>query len=217
MPSKPSPTITPLPSLTTETHHIPPHPTSPIPNSSPTTGTGKPLLLYRRAFPNLPVSEKAAQTIERHLRQVGAVEPQWRYGMYATSHFHSTTHEVLCVFSGRAKLLFGGEGNPGAVETVVERGDVIVLPAGVAHRLVADLSSSSSSGPTAAAGEEEGEDEGGACSGRFEMVGGYPVGGEQWDMCYGREGEEGRVQGIKRLGWFEKDPIYGDQGPVLEV
>jgi uncharacterized protein YjlB len=109
--------------------------------------------------------------------------------MYSTSHFHSTSHEVLAVFSGSAKLCFGGEENPQRVESVVEKGDVMVVPAGVAHRLL--------------------EDKGG-----FQMVGSYPK-GCHWDMCYGRKGEEEKVEAIKKLKWFERDPIYGDEGPVL--
>ncbi|KAL2132215.1 hypothetical protein VTI74DRAFT_4071 [Chaetomium olivicolor] len=191
MPSPP--TVTPLPSLDVSTHTVPAHPASRLPNSGP---SHKPLLIYRRAFPNLPCTDPsaAADTIEQHLNSVGAVKPQWRYGMYRTTHFHSTTHEVLCVSSGRAKLLFGGEENPGRVEVVVERGDVVVVPAGVAHRLL----------------EEIGE-------GRVEMVGAYPVGAEGWDMCYGREGEEAKVEGIKGLAWFGRDPVYGEEGPVLGV
>ena len=110
--------------------------------------------------------------------------------MYSTSHFHSTTHEVLCISRGTARLLFGGEGNSGKVEATVEKGDVIIIPAGVAHRLLEDL------------------------GGGFEMVGSYPE-GASWDMCYGKKGEEVKVEGIKKLGWFKGDPIYGDDGPVL--
>jgi hypothetical protein len=36
-------------------------------------------------------------------------------------------------------------------------------------------------------------------------------------MCYGKQGEEGKVEGIKGLEWFKRDPVYGDKGPVLEV
>ena len=111
--------------------------------------------------------------------------------MYRQSHFHSTTHEVLCVFAGRAKLCFGGEDNAGKVEAVVQGGDVMIVPAGVAHRLLEDF-------------------------GGFAMVGSY-LGGTQWDMCYGREGEESAVSGIGDLGWFQRDPIYGDKGPCLQV
>ena len=40
--------------------------------------------------------------------------------------------------------------------------------------------------------------------------------GKTWDMCYGNEGEESKVRDIEKLGWFKRDPIYGDQGPTLE-
>lgn len=112
--------------------------------------------------------------------------------MYSTSHFHSTAHEVLCVASGKAQLCFGCDDNPQRVEAVVEEGDVIVVPAGVAHRLVKDL------------------------TGAFNMVGSYPR-GNSWDMCYGKEGEEEKMKGIASLGWFARDPIYGDNGPTLEA
>jgi uncharacterized protein YjlB len=112
--------------------------------------------------------------------------------MYSTTHFHSTTHEVLCILSGSATVLFGGEGNVGKLECEVEKGDVVVVPAGVGHRLL------------------EGRN-------GFEMVGSYPNGAEGWDMCYGKKGEEKKIEGIKKLRWFEKDPIYGDEGPVLRV
>jgi uncharacterized protein YjlB len=53
-------------------------------------------------------------------------------------------------------------------------------------------------------------------NGGFEMVGSYPK-GKNWDICYGKEEEEKRVKGISGLGWFTKDPIYGDSGPVIEA
>lgn len=112
--------------------------------------------------------------------------------MYSTSHFHSTSHEVLCVSHGRAKLCFGGEDNPNRVEPVVGSGDVLILPAGLSHRLLEDV------------------------EGGFEMVGSYPV-GFNWDMCYGKKGEEKKVEDIKKLDWFTRDPIYGDEGPSLSV
>ncbi|KAG2040670.1 RmlC-like cupin domain-containing protein [Suillus americanus] len=147
-----------------------------------------PLIIYHECF--LP--SISAAVIEAHLGSVGVVEPQWRYTMYSTTHFHSTTHEILCIASGRARLCFGGEDNPGKVETEVKAGDVIIIPAGVGHRLLQDL------------------------DGGFEMVGSYPN-GMDWDMCYGREDEKANIEAIKDLAWFDKDPIYGDEGPALQV
>lgn len=146
----------------------------------------KPLMIYHEAF-----QDPSASKIESHLRSVGVVEPQWRYTMYSQSHFHSTTHEVLCVASGSAKCCFGHEDNPDRVELVLSRGDVVIVPAGVAHRLLEDY-------------------------GGFQVVGSYPA-GNSWDMCYGKDGEEEKVEAISKLGWFSKDPIYGDEGPCLDV
>ena len=77
--------------------------------------------------------------------------------MYSFDHFHSTSHEVLGVASGKAKLCFGHEENPERVEEVCEKGDVIVMPAGVSHRLLQNL------------------------DGGFQMVACYPK-GFNWDM-----------------------------------
>lgn len=154
---------------------------------SPNTSIqNKPLMIYHQAFKN-----PSASKVESHLRSVGVVDPQWRYTMYSQSHFHSTTHEVLSIASGSAKCCFGHEDNPDRVEPVLESGDVVIVPAGVAHRLMEDY-------------------------GGFQMVGSYPV-GKNWDMCYGKLGEEDRIQDISSLGWFDKDPVFGDQGPCLEI
>jgi uncharacterized protein YjlB len=175
--------LTPLSSLKISSHQIPAYKLTPN-----TSIQRKPLLIYHSAFP----SSTTASTIEDHLKKLNVVTPQWRYTMYSTTHFHSTTHEVLVVSQGKAKLCFGGEDNDGRVEQEVEKGDVMVVPAGVGHRLLEDLS-----------------------DGEFEMVGSYPK-GKEWDMCYGKSGEEKKVEGIERVEWFKKDPIYGDEGPVLD-
>lgn len=111
--------------------------------------------------------------------------------MYSDSHFHSNTHEVLAIASGSAKCCFGHEDNNGRVEPTLEKGDVVIIPAGVGHRLIQDY-------------------------GGFQMVGSYPI-GKSWDMCYGRSDEEQQVKEIASLDWFKKDPIYGGDGPSLHV
>ncbi|OCH90349.1 hypothetical protein OBBRIDRAFT_887788 [Obba rivulosa] len=177
--------LTPLSSLHVTRHLIPAH--GRIPNTSI---HNRPLIIYHRAFKDPTVT---ADDIEEHLIRVGVVRPSWRYTMYPTSHFHSTTHEFLVIAHGRALLLFGGDDNPGAVEAEVRRGDAILIPAGVAHRLLKDK------------------------EGGFLMVGSYPVGAPMWDMCYGNAGKEevGVEKRVAQLGWFVKDPLYGDRGPAV--
>src|SRR5579871_4063733 len=101
-------TLTPLSSLTISSYHIPAYEL--IPNTSI---QHKPLLIYRSAFPPAATPSQ----IESHLSSIGVVQPKSRYTMYSTTHFHSTTHEVLVVISGSARLCFGGEQNPERVET----------------------------------------------------------------------------------------------------
>jgi uncharacterized protein YjlB len=173
--------LTPPNALRVTTKQIPPF--QKIPNTSIQQ---KPLLIYHSAFRNAGASH-----IEDHLRKVGVVSPQWRFTMYSDTHFHSTSHEVLVIASGSAKCCFGGEENQGRYEPVLQSGDVVVLPAGVGHRLLEDY-------------------------GGFQMVGSY-LNGHNWDMCYGREGEERKVEAIRDLKWFTRDPIYGDDGPALQV
>ncbi|KAF2649028.1 hypothetical protein K491DRAFT_611615 [Lophiostoma macrostomum CBS 122681] len=171
--------LTPLASLRLSTHNIPSHQL--LPNNPP---PAHPLFVYHSAFP----SSTPPSSIENHVPQ-NDLYPQWRYTMYSQSHYHSTTHEFLAVFSGRARLLFGGEQNPGKVEIEVGAGDAILVPAGVSHRLTENLESG------------------------FQMVGSYPK-GCSWDMCYGKAGEEQKAQAVKDVKWLEKDPLYGTDGPA---
>lgn len=153
-----------------------------IPNTSIQS---KPLLIYHGAF-NASPSELKSQ-----FESVGKVEPQWVYGMFPQSHFHSTTHEVLGVVSGSARLCFGGEGNPDRFEPTVKNGDLMIVPAGVSHRLLDELES-------------------------FKMVGAYPK-DKEWDMCYGKQEEEEKVKGVEKVNWFHQDPLFGADGPALHV
>ncbi|WVQ85747.1 hypothetical protein IAT38_007914 [Cryptococcus sp. DSM 104549] len=183
MPLSPNP----LSSLRVSSHQIPAW--ASFPNTSL---HHLPILIYHSAYP----ASLSASSVESHLSSVGVVRPAWRFSMYRQHHYHSTTHEVLVVTSGAARLCFGGppeKANTGRVEVVAEKGDVMVVPAGVGHALL--------------------EDKGG-----FEMVGSYPVGAASWDKCTGSPGEKERVWGgIEKLNWFERDPVYGDEGPVLKV
>ncbi|KAL4809370.1 RmlC-like cupin domain-containing protein [Aspergillus unguis] len=156
-----------------------------IPNTSIQS---KPLMIYHQAF------NASSDDLSRHLDNIGEVSPSWVYTMYSQTHFHSTSHEVLGVVSGSARLCFGGEENPDRFEPTVAKGDLIIVPAGVGHRLLNEVRDA---------------------PGPFEMVGAYPR-GMSWDMCYGRQGEDSG-RNIGNLDWFQQDPLYGKDGPAMRV
>jgi uncharacterized protein YjlB len=143
-----------------------------------------PLIVYRGAVA-LPERDPAAAF--EALFAAHDWPPAWRYGIFGYHHYHSTAHEVLGVFRGRATLQFGGE--PGVV-LEVQTGDVVVLPAGVAHK-----SLDSSRG--------------------FCAVGAYPR-GQQWDTCTGKPGERPRADAnIAGVPLPQADPVYGPKGPLM--
>ncbi|KAL2824902.1 RmlC-like cupin domain-containing protein [Aspergillus cavernicola] len=144
-------------------------------------------MIYHQAF------EASHDELSEHLERVGEVSPSWVYTLYSQTHFHSTSHEVLGVVSGSARLCFGGEGNPERFEPTVSKGDLIIVPTGVGHRLLSEPNTG---------------------GGPFKMVGAYPR-NKTWDMCYGSPDEEDKCRTIESLGWFQNDPSYGRDGPAL--
>lgn len=112
----------------------------------------------------------------------------WRNGVYGFHHYHSTAHEVLGVYDGAAQVQFGGERG---VVLSINAGDVVVIPAGVAHKNL-------------------------GASRDFRVVGAYPR-GQRWDLCYGEPGERPRAdQNIARVPLPQADPVYGTDGPLIE-
>jgi len=92
-----------------------------VPNNS------LPLVVYRGA---LEESGDRATACERMFDRNGW-PGAWRNGIYGHHHYHSTAHEVLGIAAGHARVRLGGESG-----TTVElrAGDVVVIPAGVAHK-----------------------------------------------------------------------------------
>src|SRR5437764_9715062 len=86
-----------------------------------------PLVLYRGA---LPESGDRAAACEEMFARNGWPDA-WRNGIYPHHHYHSTAHEVLGIARGSARVRLGGEHG----QTVeLDAGDVVVIPAGVAHK-----------------------------------------------------------------------------------
>jgi uncharacterized protein YjlB len=112
----------------------------------------------------------------------------WRNGVYAHHHYHSTAHEVLGIAAGFVRVRLGGERG----KTVELRpGDVVVIPAGVAHK-------------------NEG------ASPNLLVVGAYP-GGRSPDMCRpGAQECERAKRNIREVAMPSRDPVYGKSGPLVE-
>lgn len=142
-----------------------------------------PVLLYRGAFE----SSDSPADLEKAFEGSGW-GGTWQDGIYGYHHYHSTAHEVLGVAEGTARVQLGGPDGP---TFELAPGDVVVIPAGVAHK---NLGSSSD----------------------FLVVGAYPA-GQKWDMNYGKPGERPDAdRNIERTPLPETDPVYGSEGPLLE-
>lgn len=142
------------------------------------------LLVYKNAFPENP----DPASIENVLKE-NKWKNSWRNGIYHYHHYHSTAHEVLAVYNGHATVQWGGPNN--GIEVELTAGDVVIVPAGVAHK---NLSSSKD----------------------FKCIGAYPK-GQDFDMNYGKDGERpGTDNKIKKVPLPEADPVYGKEGPLLE-
>jgi uncharacterized protein YjlB len=145
-----------------------------------------PLLLFRKG---VAITEDDPAAALEQLFATNGWRGSWRNGIYRYHHYHSTAHEVLGVYRGSAQVQLGGE--RGVVHQI-HVGDVIVIPAGVAHK---NLSS----------------------SGDFGVVGAYPD-GQDWDMNYGKPGERPHAdRNIERVALPKMDPVYGAEGPLRKL
>jgi uncharacterized protein YjlB len=145
-----------------------------------------PLLLYRRAL-TFDGDDPASIFEERFAANDWT--NSWRNGVYSFPHYHSTSHELLGVYQGSAKIRTGGD--RGKIFDV-QPGDVIVIPAGVAHQ---NLGASSD----------------------FGVVGAYPD-GREWDLLRGLPGERPNAdRNIANVPLPENDPVFGGDGPLTRI
>ena len=112
----------------------------------------------------------------------------WTGDVYGYHHYHTNTHEVLGVKSGKATVLLGGDGGE---RLAIKAGDVVVLPAGTGHKKI-----------------DSTED--------FTVVGAYPNGTAP-DLKKKDPGVRAQVLSqIKNVPVPGTDPVYGERGPLLE-
>jgi uncharacterized protein YjlB len=86
-----------------------------------------PLIVYRAVLEPGPRAAAACEALFAGNDWSAA----WVDGIYAHHHYHSTAHEVLGIAVGSVRVQLGGE-NGKTVELCA--GDVVVIPAGVAHK-----------------------------------------------------------------------------------
>ncbi|KMM39041.1 cupin domain-containing protein [Guptibacillus hwajinpoensis] len=145
-----------------------------IPNNS------LPLVLYRRSL------EGRIDSCIKLFKQ-NKWSNSWENGVFPYHHYHSNTHEVLGVISGSASITFGGE-NGESVK--VEKGDVVVIPAGVGHKK-----------------EQSSAD--------FKVVGAYPN-GMSHDLKTGEAEERPEViENIQNVPLPSTDPLQGQNGHLV--
>jgi uncharacterized protein YjlB len=144
-----------------------------------------PFIHYRTPI-DLPEEGDPAAAFEQLFEENGWGDA-WRNGIYDYVHYHSSTHEVLGVARGHAKVRFGGD--KGRVFDLGP-GDVAILPAGTGHQAL-------------------------SASDDLLVVGAYPPEGK-YDECTGSEEEHARaLQSIPKVALPAKDPVFGADGPLL--
>jgi len=137
-----------------------------------------PVRLYRglRAAAGQPFDARA---FERRFDAHGW-PPDWRGGVYAFHHYHSTAHEVLGVARGHARLMLGG---PDGHIVEVRAGDALLLPAGTGHCCL-------------------------HAEADFTVVGAYPA-GQRWDILQAPP-DAAVVARIAALADPARDPVTGE-------
>jgi uncharacterized protein YjlB len=113
----------------------------------------------------------------------------WKSGIFEYHHYHSVTHEAIAVIKGKTILQLGG---PKGKKITIEKGDVLIIPAGVAHKNL-------------------------KAENDVSCIGAYPY-GKNYDMNYGKEEERPKAdKNIKKVKLPPKDPVFGKAGGIKNL
>src|SRR5258707_2756387 len=144
-----------------------------------------PLLVYRNAFDARGTD--GAAWLEQKFAANNWTN-SWRNGIYPFHHYHSTSHEVLGIYSGSVLVHLGGEQGQ---KVEVRAGDILVIPAGVGHK---NLESS-----------------------KLGVVCAYPD-GRSWDLNRGLDGERPQTdKNIAALPIPLTDPLQGKNKGLTKI
>lgn len=144
-----------------------------------------PCLLYKGVFDLR--GKNFADQIKETFQQNSWLRP-WVDAIYDFHHYHSNNHEALGIAKGTCTVILGGE--EGTLFEL-EKGDVLILPAGVSHKRL-----------------KKSED--------FTCVGAYSI-DVPYDMKYGKPGEKEKdKKKIRSLPLPDTDPVFGPEGPLVK-
>lgn len=144
-----------------------------------------PLLIYKKIvnFENISNTKSIQILLEDN-----GWRNSWVNSIYDYHHYHSNTHEVLVIYKGTGVVQIGGEN--GRIFNI-EKGDVIIIPAGVAHKSI-------------------------SLSDDFKCIGAYPF-DIDYDMNYGKAEEHPRVdKQIQKISLPDQDPIFGKKSILFD-
>ncbi|MCC5894196.1 MAG: cupin domain-containing protein [Alkalibacterium sp.] len=145
-----------------------------------------PVLFYPEALINLIENSKDPGNETIAFFEEKGYTNGWVNGIHDFHHFHSNTHEVLACIKGSATVQIGG---PQAEEHTFTTGDVVLIPAGVAHKRL-------------------------TATDDFKVVGAYPN-GKSPDM---HRGDAPDYEDVQQRCYDvlvpDTDPVYKYDGPV---
>jgi uncharacterized protein YjlB len=146
-----------------------------------------PFLHYRNAI-DLSGTPDPEKLIESLFKRNGWGD-MWRNGIFPYVHYHSMIHEGMGIARGRAKVRFGGDKGQ---ELELTAGDVALLPAGTGHQCL-------------------------WASSDLMVIGTYPKTG-RYNLCRGSKAEHAKaLASIPAVPLPDRDPVYGADGPLLEL
>jgi uncharacterized protein YjlB len=141
------------------------------------------LLIYKEAI-KLPGNDSS---IFKKIFKNNNWKNSWLNGIYGYHHYHSITHEVLGIYKGSANVQFGGSNG---IAEDVSKGDVIIIPAGIAHKC-------------------------NSASDDFKCIGAYPD-GKDYDIKKGEPSDRPKAdENIRNVKLPDTDPVYGLSGPLI--
>jgi len=142
-----------------------------------------PLLVYKNACLLGKQINVAVETLQMLFNKNGW-KNSWANGIYTFHHFHSNTHECMGIAAGKAWVVFGGIKGQ---KFTLKKGDIIIIPAGLAHRCS-------------------------KVSSDFLCVGAYPK-GKDYDIMLGKPEELEKIKHrLENIPVPPCDPIYGKEG-----